>query len=313
MKLLAALQLLGLTTAFVIPDEALIEQLERLPITRKGGKNTNSFSKLKGELKHSYDAASSIFDNALDKVYSAGQAVKDVPNPWTGDWPAVREDIYDIISVDHGHHEHDGPGGGLPDDGMPHRPDEPHHGPDHPHSPEHGPDHPHYPDDPHHRPKHPKHPPHHHDPHHGHGKPNLTIFQMIQESKYTTRFAELINEHEDIVGLLNSTDNKYNLTVFCPTNEAFDKIPEHHKKPDADTLRRVILYHIVKDEYSAGRVLSVATIPTALDEPELGGAGGRPQRLRVSLGFRGVTLNFYSHLNAANIVSSYFAYKMDAS
>ena len=126
---------------------------------------------------------------------------------------------------------------------------------------------------------------------------------MIQESKYTTKFAELINEHEDIVGLLNSTENKFNLTVFAPTDDAFDHIPEHHGKPDADTVRRVILYHIVKDEYPAGRVLGSDTIPTALDELELGGAGGRPQRLRISLGFRGVTINFYSHLNAANIVS----------
>lgn len=295
MKLLAALPLLGLTTAFVIPDEALVEQINRLPINRKGGKNTNAFEKLKGEItseiKHGYDTAASIFDNTLDKVYTAGQAVKGVPNPWTGDWSSVQENIYELINVDHGHHEHDGP----PDDGMPHRPGEPH-------GPEHGPDHPHHPDDPHHKPKHPKHPPH--DPHHGHGKPNLTIYQMIQESKYTTKFAELVNEHEDIIGLLNSTENTYNLTVFCPTNEAFEKIPKHHEKPDAETLRRIILYHIVKDEYPAGRVLSVDTIPTALDEPELGGAGGRPQRLRISLGFRGITLNFYSHLNAANIVSN---------
>lgn len=287
MKLLAALSLLGLTTAFVIPDEPLIEQINRLPINRKGGKNTNSFNKLKGELNHGYDTASSIFENTLDKIYTAAEEAKEVPNPWTGDWSGVQENIFELTHIDHGHHDHDGP----PDDGMPHRPDEPHH-PKHPDDPDHP-----------HKPPHHKKPPRHHDPHHGHGKPNLTIYQMIAESKYTTKFAELINEHEDIVGLLNSTDNKYNLTVFAPMDGAFDKIPEHHKKPDADTIRKVILYHIVKDEYPAGRVLSVDTIPTALDEIELGGPGGRPQRLRVSLGLKGVTFNFYSHLRAANIVS----------
>lgn len=49
--------------------------------------------------------------------------------------------------------------------------------------------------DPHHPGHdHPKHPPHH-DPHHDH-KPNLTVYQLIASSKYTTKLAELINESQ---------------------------------------------------------------------------------------------------------------------
>ncbi|KAK3062366.1 hypothetical protein LTR53_019404, partial [Teratosphaeriaceae sp. CCFEE 6253] len=53
--------------------------------------------------------------------------------------------------------------------------DPPHHGPPH-----HDPDH--------------DHPP----PHHGHGPPNQTIYQLISESKYTTKLAKLINKYDDL-------------------------------------------------------------------------------------------------------------------
>lgn len=57
-------------------------------------------------------------------------------------------------------------------------------------------------DKPHKRPKHPKHPPrgpHHGKPHHH----NLTVYQLIAGSKYTTKLAKLINEYPDLVETLN--------------------------------------------------------------------------------------------------------------
>ena len=42
--------------------------------------------------------------------------------------------------------------------------------------------------------------------HHGHcKKPNMTIYELIAKSKYTTKLAALINEYEDLVELLNGT------------------------------------------------------------------------------------------------------------
>lgn len=51
--------------------------------------------------------------------------------------------------------------------------------------------------------------------HHGHhpSKPNMTVYQLIAESKYTTILAKLISEYDDLVEALNST--KANYTVFA--------------------------------------------------------------------------------------------------
>lgn len=146
-------------------------------------------------------------------------------------------------------------------------------------------------DHPHHRPHHP---PHHHDPHKH--KPNLTVYQLISSSKYTTKFAKLIDEYPDIVAALNST-LLGNSTVFAPTDKAFEKLPHHHK-PSKELLKRVIQYHVSPDFYPAGRVLVTHTIPTALEEEALGGS----QRLRIGLSLtKALNVNFYSRIIAINI------------
>lgn len=136
-------------------------------------------------------------------------------------------------------------------------------------------------------------------PHHGHKKSDLTIYQLISESKYTTKFAKLVDEYDDIVQLLNSTSANY--TLFVPVDSAFEHIPEH-KKPSKEFVESVLRYHIGLGLYPAGRVLVTHTLPTALDEPLL---GDKPQRLRTSVGLlSGVRVNFYSKVIAVDIVCS---------
>ncbi len=49
--------------------------------------------------------------------------------------------------------------------------------------------------------------------HHGHcKKPNLTVYELISKSKYTTKLAALINEYEDVVELLNGTAANYSIS-----------------------------------------------------------------------------------------------------
>ena len=49
--------------------------------------------------------------------------------------------------------------------------------------------------------------------HHGHcKKPNLTVYELISKSKYTTKLAALINEYEDVVELLNGTAANYSMS-----------------------------------------------------------------------------------------------------
>ncbi|KAA8569568.1 hypothetical protein EYC84_001181 [Monilinia fructicola] len=152
-------------------------------------------------------------------------------------------------------------------------------------------------DHPHEKPPHHGKPPHHpKNPHHGHGKPNKTVYELIASSKYTTKLAKLINEFPEIVNALNGTEA--NFTVFAPTDKAFEKIPDHHKKPSQELIKAVLEYHVSSDFYPAGRVLVSHTIPTLLNENRL---GDEPQRLRVGLGLKGLAVNFYSRVVAVNI------------
>ncbi|UPX16058.1 uncharacterized protein EKO05_0006483 [Ascochyta rabiei] len=152
-----------------------------------------------------------------------------------------------------------------------------------------------------HPPHHPPHhgPPHHggphHSPHDGEDKPNRTVYELINESKYTTKLAKLINKYDDLVETLNST--KANYTIFAPTDEAFEKIPDHGKHPSKEVLKDILLYHVSPDFYPAGRVLHSYTIPTLFEPEKL----GHKQRLTVRVTLKGPTINFYSKLVAVNI------------
>jgi len=156
-----------------------------------------------------------------------------------------------------------------------------------------------------HPPHHPPHdgpphhgPPHHGPPHHGHDgddKPNRTVYELINESKYTTKLAKLINKYDDLVETLNST--KANYTIFAPTDEAFEKIPDHGRHPSKEVLKDILLYHVSPDFYPAGRVLHSYTIPTLFEPEKL----GHKQRLTVRVTLKGPTINFYSKLVAVNI------------
>ncbi|MCJ1259286.1 hypothetical protein MMC24_007122 [Lignoscripta atroalba] len=133
--------------------------------------------------------------------------------------------------------------------------------------------------------------------HHGHShKPNMTVYQLIASSKYTTKLAKLINDYDDLVQLLNGTAANY--TVFAPTDRAFEKLPDHGPMPSKEELKDILTYHVSSDFYPAGRVLVTHTIPTLLKGEEI---GGEPQRLSTNIGLRGLTVNFYSRIIAINI------------
>jgi len=60
----------------------------------------------------------------------------------------------------------------------------------------------------------------------------------------------------------------------------------------------VLGYHVSPEFYPAGRVLVTHTVPTIYGEDRI---GGRPQRLRLGLGLRGLAVNFYARIIAVNI------------
>ncbi|MCJ1260419.1 hypothetical protein MMC22_000280 [Lobaria immixta] len=131
--------------------------------------------------------------------------------------------------------------------------------------------------------------------HHGH-KPNLTVYELIAKSEYTTKLAALINEYDDLVELLNGTAANY--TVFAPIDKAFEGIPEDAPKPSKETIKNILLYHVSSEFYPAGRVLISHTIPSSYVEEAL---GGQLQRLSTNIGIKGLTVNFYSRIIAIDI------------
>ncbi|KAL4806555.1 Fasciclin domain-containing protein [Aspergillus unguis] len=166
-------------------------------------------------------------------------------------------------------------------------------------------------------------------PHHS----DKTIYELISESKYTTILTKIINEDPELVQFLNSTEHKF--TIFAPTDTAFKKIPHHHhhhRDHDGDgygngdgdgdgdhripkeIIRLFARYHSSPEVLNAAKLFHRHTIPSALHDPLLGGTNpgndklnheeGLFQRLAVRSGFKGLTLNFYSHIVAADIGAS---------
>lgn len=274
MKYINLLPLAALTTAFVVPNEQVFNELEIQDNSQARLLNKASYTKdaivdgfkshfheVSDTVKHTADKVSCHAKNALDDALSfasdAGSSMSETAfdaQSWTEN---NLEHLYDAFE------EHKEP----PKDGPPHR--GPHHG---------------------HKPHHPPH----------HGKPNLTVYELISKSKYTTKLAKLIDDFPDLVEALNGT--KANYTVFAPTDKAFEKIPEHAPKPTKEQLKTLLTYHVSPEFFPAGRVLVTHTIPTLLKGEHLSDST-EPQRLSVNIGLRGLTLNFYSRVIAIDIVS----------
>ncbi|PFH57916.1 hypothetical protein XA68_14422 [Ophiocordyceps unilateralis] len=126
-----------------------------------------------------------------------------------------------------------------------------------------------------------------------------TVYELIRACEHTSRFADAVDDHPDVVKLLNGTSSR-DLTLFVPTNEAFRGLPDGHR-PGRSFVERVLRYHVGLGRYPAGRILHTHTLPTALEEELL---GGESQRLRTSIGLGGVEINFYSKVVAINIEAS---------
>lgn len=270
MKFLSIIPLAVATTAFVLPDQDVMSS-EAVQNSRSGIE----------EVIDTLPSPARVWDNVEHSVSEAFGCAKhkfsdavDYTSDKASDFSSSFDEAFDIKSwMEFTEETIDNLGGG--DDEPPHHGKPPHDGP------------PHHGKPPHKKPDHKK--PHHH-------APNETVYQLISKSKYTTKLAELINEYDDLVELLNGTAANY--TVFAPTDKAFEKIPKHHPKPSKEDLKKVLTYHVSSDFYPAGRVLVSRTIPTLLKAPAL---GDEPQRLSTQIGFKGLTVNFYSRVVAVDI------------
>lgn len=249
MKLTSLLPLVGLSVAFVMPNEQVFNEL-----TVEDRRQHQDWS---SSLKAGVDYLSNALDDAFEQAVETTSDVTSKIYESTFDVEAWIESAADRVSdmIDEPEHP-------------PHK--KPHHG---------GPDR----DRPH--------PPPHH------GKSNLTVYELIAKSKYTTKLAKLINEYPDLVEALNGTEANY--TVFAPTDKAFERLPENGPLPSKEELKEILSYHVSPDFYPAGRVLGTHTIPTLLKGKHL--PGKVAQRLSVNIGLKGLTVNFYARVIAINI------------
>lgn len=242
MKLTNVLPLAALTTAFVIPDEQVMNQVAieshktASSILDKIPSKDQVHNCLEDIFSSGLKATQNAFDQAVDRASEAGEKIAgklDDAATHTKSWLESAPSTFD---GHHGHHGH-------------------------------------------------------------HGKPNLTVYQLISESKYTTKLTKLINDYPDLVKALNGTAANY--TVFAPIDSAFEKIPEDAPKPSKEDLQKVLEYHVSDEFYPAGRVLVTHTIPTLLEGEDI---GFERQRLSTNIGLRGLTVNFYSRIIAIDIV-----------
>lgn len=261
MKFTHLLPLVALTSAFVIPDEQVMSQLA----IESHDKSASFFDRLPSkheivnEVKETFSSVVSSTKNAFDEAIELASETSERIISKVEDTAFDAESWFATADFDGEDHGKHG--------------DHDHHG----HHGDHG----------------------HHGHHGHHNKTNMTVYQLITESKYTTKLAKLISEYDDLVQLLNGTAANY--TVFAPTDKAFEKIPDHAPKPSKELLKKVLTYHVSSDFYPAGRILVSHTIPTLLKGEHL---GGEPQRLSTNIGFKGLTVNFYSRVVAVNIVST---------
>lgn len=148
-------------------------------------------------------------------------------------------------------------------------------------------------------------------PCHSHFRPihtNKTIYELLSESKYTTKAFEIIKKDEELSEFFKNT--KSNITLFVPTDKAFENLPPHHPPHNAtdaqskEFLRKAVLYHTSPDAYDTRKLFFSKTIASGIDfEDEV--AKGVHQRLRVSHHpFFGMRVNMLSKLVAGNIYAT---------
>jgi uncharacterized surface protein with fasciclin (FAS1) repeats len=107
---------------------------------------------------------------------------------------------------------------------------------------------------------------------------------------------KLVKNDSSLIDLFNKTSKDGKITLFAPTDCAFEKILKHVPKnathPPKWLIKKLIEYHTIDAFYPAPRVVAHRTIPTLFKAhygPNL------TQRIRVGAGVKGVNFNFYAH------------------
>lgn len=132
-----------------------------------------------------------------------------------------------------------------------------------------------------------------------------TLWELIEECPEASTFADLASRISDFQSLLK--DSKQNVTVFVPSNDAFDRFFEstdmdRHKIPK-DFLDDMMNYHSVIGMHPSCDLMCRNTIASRLQEDRLG--KGVHQRLRIGVTRnRRMFMNMFAEVKVKNMVCS---------
>jgi len=146
-------------------------------------------------------------------------------------------------------------------------------------------------------PKFPRTSNHSHWPHwpgHRRGHPhfkhtNHTIYEFLASSTQHQYLYNLIENDTTLIDMFNTAGRDGKITLFAPTDGAFEKVLKH--PTPKWLLKSLVKYYTANSFYPAERLLTQRTIPTLFQSNE----PFHSTKLRINVGFNGVTINYYSH------------------
>lgn len=131
--------------------------------------------------------------------------------------------------------------------------------------------------------------------HHDHDeKPGKTIVEIAAGDD---QFSTLVTAVK-AAGLVDALSGDGPLTVFAPTNEAFEALPEGVledllKPENKDKLAAVLTYHVAEGKVKAKQVVTMSQVPTLQGQP-----------VKVNASDAGVKLNGSANVIKTDIMAS---------
>ncbi|KAI8922847.1 FAS1 domain-containing protein [Entophlyctis helioformis] len=121
------------------------------------------------------------------------------------------------------------------------------------------------------------------------------LLELVASHSTLSTLAKLVNERDAFVAALS--DPNADLTVFAPSDEAFDRL---HNTPPSEAVTEILLYHIVNPAVPAAKLVDGALLTTAYSPESL---GGRPQKIRVITRDGIIRLNWHSNVEETDLVA----------
>lgn len=151
---------------------------------------------------------------------------------------------------------------------------------------------------------------HHHSPPDGAIQRDSTLLDMIKQTSHSEMFYSFIKDFPDIEKMLDDENRK--ITVFVPSNKAFEHLLNGKKKEDLkmpkEDIEKLLKYHIMDGHHDYDGLKWHNTIASEMNDQALG--KDEKQRLRMGL-YRCPTVNLYSEILIKDYACGPFSFHFD--